>query len=151
MAMGKSFAEPLEVKASGHLGSTGVDEWAIADLKFPGDILAQLTTSVSLAVDNQLVIFGSEGQITVPFPWSPAKEGGQARILLKRDGEQQSQEIVVATDEYLYGLEADAVAAGWENKQAAPPAMTWEDTLGNMQVLDAWRREVGLSYEADVV
>jgi predicted dehydrogenase len=148
VAAGRDFAEPLEIKASGHLGSTGVDEWALASLKFPGDILAQLATSISLTQDNQLSVFGSEGQITLPWPWAPAREGGQVRILLKRDGEQQAQEIVVATDEYLYGLEADAVAAGWEDKQAAPPAMTWEDTLGNMRVLDAWRREIGLTYES---
>jgi len=34
--MGKDFAEPTELTALAHLGVTGVDEWAIASLKFPG-------------------------------------------------------------------------------------------------------------------
>ncbi len=30
-----------------------------------------------------------------------------------------------------------------------PAAMNWADTLGNMKVLDAWRKEVGVRYEAE--
>ncbi|MCM8788874.1 MAG: Gfo/Idh/MocA family oxidoreductase, partial [Candidatus Omnitrophica bacterium] len=38
------IAEPVELKGYGHIGSTGVDEWAIAAVKFPNDIVAQLST-----------------------------------------------------------------------------------------------------------
>ena len=27
--------------------------------------------------------------------------------------------------------------------------MTWDDTLGNMKTLDAWRAQIGLTYEAE--
>src|SRR5205823_10558687 len=30
-----------------------------------------------------------------------------------------------------------------------PPAMTWDDTLGNMRTLDLWRQSVGLIYNQE--
>ena len=33
--------------------------------------------------------------------------------------------------------------------QAPAPCMTWEDTLGNMAVLDAWRKAVGLVFDVE--
>ncbi len=148
-AVGKDFAEPLELKACGHLGKTGVDEWAIASLRFPGDILAQLATGVQLGQENLVQVFGSEGHITVPWPWIPSREGGTSRILLHRKGQERPEEIVIETGEYLYGLEADVVAANLEKRQAQPPAMSWEDTLGNMRTLDMWRESIGLVYESE--
>src|SRR4051812_26289914 len=62
-AQGKDFADPIEVKGSGHLGQTGVDEWAIGTLKFAGDIVAQVATGVSVNQDNTLRVYGSEGRI----------------------------------------------------------------------------------------
>ncbi|MCJ7752548.1 MAG: aldo/keto reductase, partial [Armatimonadetes bacterium] len=48
-----------------------------------------------------------------------------------------------------YALEADTVARHIDDRQAAPPAMTWDDTLGNMKALDAWRAEIGLLYDME--
>jgi hypothetical protein len=36
------------------------------------------------------------------------------------------------------------VAAHIADRQA--PAMSWDDSLGNMRLLDAWRAEIGLEY-----
>ena len=148
-ALGKDFAEPIEVKGCGHLGATGVDEWAAATLRFPGDILAQIATGVQVQQDNQVQIFGSEGDILIPWPWIPAREGGATKILLQKKGQPQPEEIVVETQEWLYGLEADTVAANLERRQAPPPAMTWDDTLGNMKTLDRWRESFSFQYESE--
>jgi len=148
-ALGRDFADPIQVKAVGHLGETGVDEWAVACLKFEGDILAQVATGVSLQMKNTVEVYGSAGHLVVPRPWIPGREGGSSTILLYRKGEAEAEEIVVETGEWLYGLEADVVAANLENRQAAAPAMSWDDTLGNMRTLDAWRDEIGLTYEME--
>lgn len=149
VAAGGDFAEPLEIKGCAHLGATGVDEWAIASLRFPGDILAQVATGVQLTQENLVQVFGTEGHITVPWPWIPAREGGTCRILVNRKGKEQPEEIVIETEQYLYGMEADTVAANIDRRQAPPPAMTWDDTLGNMRTLDAWRESIGLVYESE--
>jgi len=46
-----------------------------------------------------------------------------------------------------YAIEADHVAAYIERRQA--PAMSWDDSLGNMQTLDQWRKSIGLIYESE--
>jgi hypothetical protein len=48
---------------------------------------------------------------------------------------------VVEADRDLFTYEADMVAAHIADRQA--PAMSWDDTLGNMRLLDAWRAEIG--------
>jgi predicted dehydrogenase/aryl-alcohol dehydrogenase-like predicted oxidoreductase len=148
-ALGKDFAEPTEVKGAGRLGVTGVDEWAVAVLKFPGDILATLSTGISVGQENVVRIFGSEGHIVLPSPWIPSREGGTTKILLKKNNEREPREIVVETPEYLYGIEADTVARYVDQRQAAPPAMTCDDSLGNMKTLDLWRDAIGLVYESE--
>ena len=149
LAVGKEFAEPLEVQAVGHLGVTGVDEWSAAVAKFPGDIVAELTTSVSASIGQGLRIFGSEGHIVVPVPWMPLREGGRSVILVHRNGQEKPKEIVIETGEWLYGIEADTVAENLTRRQASSPAMTWDDTLGNMKMLDSWRQAIGLCYESE--
>jgi len=149
VAMGGQIAEPIEVKGVGHLGQTGVDEWAAAVLKFPGGIVAQLATGVSLNQENVVRIYGSEGSILIPSPWIPAREGGSVKIIVNRKGQPQPQEIVIESAQHLYGIEADTVARHIEQRQAAFPAMTWDDTLGNMRTLDLWRQSIGLVYEQE--
>ncbi len=148
VAMGKDFAEPTHVEGAGHLGETGADEWAIASVKFPGDIVASLSTGVGVAQENVVRIFGSDGHIIIPDPWTPARNGGAVKIFVHPKGK-PVQEMVVETAQYLYGIEADTVAASIHQRQAPTPAMTWEDTLGNMQLLDRWRKAIRLVYEAE--
>jgi aryl-alcohol dehydrogenase-like predicted oxidoreductase len=142
-------AEPIEVKGLGHLGQTGVDEYAVAVAKFPGEIVATLATGVGVGQESVVRIFGSEGNILIPSPWIPSREGGSVKIIVKKNKDKEPQEIVVETTDWLYGIEADTVAANIENRQAKFPAMGWDDTLGNMKTLDAWRLSFGFVYDAE--
>ena len=47
--VGRAVLEPTAVTARGTLGPTGVDEWAVADLAFPGGVTASVRTGVRLA------------------------------------------------------------------------------------------------------
>ena len=144
-ALGLPFADPTEVKGFGVLNECcGTDEYAVAVLKFPGDILAQLSCGIHLNQENVVRIFGTEGNIFIPSPWIV---GEQSKIIVNRNG-QEPQEIEIQSSD-LFGIEADVVAACIENRQAAPPAMTWDDTLGNMKTLDRWRLEIGLIYNSE--
>jgi predicted dehydrogenase/aryl-alcohol dehydrogenase-like predicted oxidoreductase len=149
VALGKDIAEPVEVKGCGHLGITGVDEWAIASVRFPGDIVAQLSTGVAIAQENVVRIFGTKGFILIPSPWIISRDGGESKILINIYGEKSPQEIIIKTDSGLYSIEADTVAENIERRQAQFPAMTWDDTLGNMKTLDMWRQSIGLVYERE--
>lgn len=159
VAQGQPFADPVELKGVGHLGQTGVDEYAAAVLRFEGDILATVSSGVSLEQDNTLRVFGTEGHLFVPRPWAPAREGGRAEIHVQRTGEAARVEVLEAP-RHLYAYELDAVAEGVGRLrsggrddplrgQARPPCMTWGDTLGNARTLDMWRASFGFAYDAE--
>ena len=143
VANGGEVADPIEVKAVGHLGETGIDEWTVASLKFPGDILAQVATGCRLGMKNDVMIYGSEGRIHIPTPWLGGRDGGEVSIFLNDD------EIKIDSGKILYAYEADMVGNNIANRQAVFPAVTWADTLGNMRTLDAWRRQIGLVYDSE--
>ena len=145
VAAGRPFADPRKVTGAAHLGETGVDEWAVATLAFDGGVVAQVRSGVRLDAANGATIYGTGGRIEVAEPWVPMKEGGRATIRVTRGKE--TQEVVVETDQWLYGLEADAFAAAVRGDGAPPhPAASPADSLGNAAALDAWRKAVGLTY-----
>ncbi|MEI6512476.1 MAG: aldo/keto reductase [bacterium] len=144
-ALGLPFAEPINVVGRGCIGDTGVDEFTAAILTFPNNIIAQVATGVRLNQENVLRIFGTEGDIFVPNPFfcSPPK-------IIVNVG-QKSSEVVAEPWASLYAQEADVVAESIVSGslQAPSPAMSWDDTLGNMKTLDAWRKSIGVIYDAE--
>jgi len=147
-AAGRDFLEPGEVAAAGKLGQTGLDAWTAAVLSFPNGVVAQVSTAVEVGLRNDARIFGSEGFIEVPQPWQPGRFGPPV-VIVKGKGDKEPREVSVDCTADLYGIEADVVAANVERRQAPPPSMSWEDTLGNMKALDAWRAAIGLVYESE--
>ena len=148
-AEGRAFSDPVEVKGSAQLNAvTGVDEVAAAVLKFASGIVAQVATGVAVNQDNSARVYCTDGWIHLPWGWIPAREGGRETIVVHRAGE-VPREVVVETDEWLYGIEADAVAAAIASGAREVRFMPVADTLGNMAALDAWRRSAGLVYEAE--
>ncbi len=164
-ATGVSFAEPIDVMGVASLGvRSQVDELAIAALRFPGDILAQIATGIRLQQENVVRVYGSEGSIVVPIPFAPSRDGGPSTIVVQTHGGPSTtivredsgpgpREITIDsgipahTEAGLYGLEADTVAENIAARQA--PTMTPDDSLGNMRALDRWRAAIGLVYNEE--
>jgi predicted dehydrogenase/aryl-alcohol dehydrogenase-like predicted oxidoreductase len=144
-ALGKPFADPIDVKAAGHIGATGVDEWTAAVLRFENDIVAQVATGVQLNQENVVRIHGSEGSIFVPSPWFGQE---RAEIVVSKAG-REPETVVVKSKGTSYTFEADVVAVNIEKREAPSPAMSPADTLGNMRTLDAWRAAIGLTYPVE--
>lgn len=152
-AVGKPVDEPVSVSGAAHLGETGVDEWAVATLKFPGGIVAQLATGVRLSLENGVKVFGSEGHIVAANPYLANRGHGEAgRILLYRNGAGRPEEFTVGAEVTSFTLEADAfgravlAAAEGAAPTIAYPACSVDDSLGNMRTLDRWREAIGLTY-----
>ncbi|MCY2931831.1 MAG: aldo/keto reductase [Planctomycetota bacterium] len=152
-ALGKDFADPIDVQGAGHIGKTGVDEWAAATLKFDNDILARLLTGVQINAENSVVIWGSDGRIEIPSPWFVhGREPGSASFTLQRGGKDPEQ-VPCPADKGIYALEAEiamtAIAKG--HTQAPCPAMSWGDSLSQARTIDRWRAAIGLSYPCETV
>ncbi len=148
-ATGAPFADPLEVAGAGELHpESGADLYAAATLLFPGGVSAQVATAVGVGLDNTARVFGTEGWLEIPHPWIVLKRGGADVIRLHRQGAERP-EIFEVEGPDVYSLEADAFAAALRSGARAVPAMSPEDTLGNLAALDRWRRAIGLRYPAD--
>jgi len=150
VARGQAFAEPTELQAMGRLHEMGVDAWALATLRFPGDITAQIATAVSLEQEESLRLGGTKGALVVPKPWYGAgAEAGESRIELWVD-EALAQTWTISTDRGLYAYEADtfarAVKTGAVPQFPMTPAMSPADSIANLAALDRWRRAIGLAY-----
>jgi len=133
--------EPQRVFGAGEIGpESGVDEYAAALLLFPGGITATLSCGLQVQQENKVRIEGTGGSLTLPVPWTPNVDGGEAQIIVEKNG--QKPEIITVTSAPLYALEADLVARhiAQGHREAAWPAMTWADTLGNIRAQDQWRR-----------
>jgi predicted dehydrogenase/aryl-alcohol dehydrogenase-like predicted oxidoreductase len=149
VAAGQPFADPVQVSGAGTLNAvTGVDEYAAGVLKFASGIVAQVATGIALQQENVVRIYGTEGSILIPTPWIPARDGGTTKLIVHKQS-QEPREVVVETKEPLYSFEADLVAKYLDRREALSPAMSWDDTLGNMRTLDQWRQAIGLTYEAE--
>lgn len=140
-AVGAPYADPAAVTGVGRVGGTGTDEWAVATLFFDSGMTAQVSTGVRLADDNRVRVLGSEGYLVVDDPWF-AGDGKPTHVTLHRVGEEARD--IAAEPAFIYAAEADAVAAALADRQA--PQMTWDDSLGNLGVQDAWRVAIGQQY-----
>ncbi len=143
-ALGIGIAEPHSVKGAAYLGETGVDEVASAVLDFDGGILAKATCAVRCQMDNRVVIHGTNGRIDVPYPWW-SKEG----YTILREGKPEHVSVPAESSLYVYEIEEVAQAIREGRREALYPAMTPDDTEGNMRALDLWRQSVGLEYKLE--
>ena len=150
VALGVEVAEPRELHAVGRVGpETRVDEYTAATLLFDGDIVAEVSCGVRLAMGSEVRIHGTEGHLVVPEPWfCSGREGGTSHIEVHREG-REPERAEVTTDRWLYAIEADHVAENIDRRQASFPGMTWEDSLANMRTLDRWREAIGVEYDAE--
>ena len=150
-------AEPTQVHAVGRIHDTGVDDQTAALLRFPGGVVAEFVCGLLLQMDNAALISGDEGYIRVPIPWKPPVEQAaftvcraapprmdQGTPAPARPDQPTTQTFYVDADRPLYALEADEFAA--TVREGAAPAVSRQDTLANMRILDDMRRQVGLAF-----
>lgn len=149
LAVGENFAEPEEFDAVGRVGDTGVDEYTTAVCRFGGGVVARLTCGVSVEEPWGVKIFGDEGWMVISDPWIPAKHGGATTIEVFAPGGSSRETVEIATDENLYGIEADVVATSAPALEAPWPALGWEESVATMQVMETWLTEVGVTYPTE--
>lgn len=151
--VGQVFRNPDRVYGAGLLHpKEGIDLDASALTWYEGGVTAQLTSTIRTEVDKTVVITGSKGFIRLPAAFLPGRMdrfGGVPRIIVEQHGK-APREILVKTRPGLYNLEADAVVGHAREGRTEAPEMTWEDSLGNMTVLDQWRAAVGVRYDPAV-
>lgn len=120
-------AEPLEVFGQQTLGPSGIDETFVAQLRFPGEIYVQFSSSFALPYFVFMEFVGSEGRLFIPNPFNP---GCRERIYLTHNGKTRPLTIH-GTPPYLSEVEdmADAILLG------KPPRLSLEDSRANVRAI----------------
>lgn len=144
-----TVSEPTDVFGVAEIGPEGVDHVASAVLRFEGGPIARVACSIQVDLESSLRVFATQGRITVPSPWLPARIGGRAEIVVERAGSAPVVERIEPGDEYL--LEVDAVSEMVRAGERSPAVMPWEESLANMATLDRWRASAGVRYVQDEV
>lgn len=145
--------EPIEIKATGILCETGVDDLLSGTLVFPGGVIATFTCGMRVQADNLASICGHDGYIEIPIPWKPPVK--DAKYVLgystppKMDGPGKAavpprETFTVDATGPLYAMEADAFAKAVDG---ARPAVTEHDSIANMMILDEMRQQIGLKWD----
>jgi len=144
---GKRFAEPLEVKGFARLEpSERTDLTAAALLRFEGNLIAIIQSGIALKGENLVRIEGERGSIVVGCPWAIRHGESFIQIINHVTGETITHQTT-KPEEDLYAYEIDAVGRALAAGEKESSEMSWEDSLGNAAVLDAWLKEAGVRYE----
>ncbi|KAI9473750.1 MAG: hypothetical protein EXX96DRAFT_641028 [Benjaminiella poitrasii] len=142
---------PTKIKATGYVQpDTQVDEWSNASIEFEGKITAQLFTGIFADTDSSVEVLGSEGILKVVNLWRPdLVQLGPVQIEHTEYGKETKIIPVELEETNLFVYEADAVADAIAQGQLECKYMNWQDTLSQVQAMDAWRKEIGLKYKED--
>jgi predicted dehydrogenase len=146
-----AIANPTLIKATGHIQpDTKVDEWSNASLAFEGGITAQLFTGIFSDSDCSVEVLGSDGSAKVNNLWRPdLPQLGAVEIEYTRYGQDKVIVPVELEETNIFAIEADAVADAVLEGKHECKFMTWEDTLGQIEAMDTWRKDIGLKYQED--
>jgi predicted dehydrogenase len=139
MARRVAGAEPLEVQAMAVLGPSGVDERFVGQLRFPGDVLAQLDCSFRMPERERLEVVGTTGVMTLAPAFLMAPDGPPAGIRIRRDG---TDERVPVTDHDQYRAEVDDLHAAIAEGRA--PLVDLAAARGTLAVLVALLEAAGV-------
>ena len=97
-------AEPLEAFGWQVNGESGVERTFSGELRFPGDLFAQVQSSFNTPAYARFEIYGDEGHLIIPHPYKPER---REDLLLAHHGNEQT--IAVKSEElYVYEIEAMA-------------------------------------------
>ncbi len=138
-ALADDAARPTFVSVGGHLAESGVDDWAIANLAFPGGLTANVRAGTRLADGSEVRIYGSAGHVHLPNPWGPGKDGTAAELVLARVGELEPETLTCETAP-LFGAEIDGLAAALEHGEAS--TISLRDSIATARALDEWRARI---------
>jgi predicted dehydrogenase/aryl-alcohol dehydrogenase-like predicted oxidoreductase len=144
-ATGQPFVNPVSVRGTGLLAPTGVDSVAYGLLNFASGFTAEIAVAVARAMDNRAVITGTGGHIVIDDPWVPGRNAGPSDATLHITSGGTTRTETLRDPRMLFAFEAEAVsrAIAEGQLQAPHPGPGHACSIGNNEVLDKWRAELG--------
>jgi predicted dehydrogenase len=147
--------EPTAISAVATNHPSGVDQVAAGTLLFPSNVIATFTCGTTVQASNTAYLCGSDGYIEVPIPWKPPPKDAEYSLVRATPPRMDDPKLIasgsvanagprqtftVSADKELYAIEADDFAD--TVLDGKPQTVTRADTIGNVRVLDAIRRQL---------
>lgn len=131
--------DPIEVSANSMIGNTNVDEFTSITLKYNNNIFSQFTSNVLVKTNNDFIIYGTKGQITIhPDFWASTK----ATIKISEKESVITEGFNCNGFEYQIEEATNCIKKGMIESSI----MTHKNTLANMELMDKIREKIGLKY-----
>src|SRR5690606_29944817 len=128
-----------KIVSIGHMGQTGVDEYAGITFSYPNNGIAQIYSASQMQTPNEALIVGDKGMIRIPNRFHG---GGSGKFTLQLNG-QEPQEFDFPVEDSGYRYEAEEVGRCLREGLLESPVLPLSETLGIMQTLDriqeAWK------------
>lgn len=149
LIMGEIYSEPIlepdHILGVSSFSSVGIDECSICSMKFPGGVLAQVSSGISLIQENGVKIFGTKGRLNISSPWIP---GGRNPGITKIDV--YSNENPIAKAIYIETEVSPTIFLVNHFVECMTNKKSWiqysNESLVNMKILDEWRNCAGVIY-----
>ncbi|MFC3039353.1 Gfo/Idh/MocA family protein [Virgibacillus xinjiangensis] len=109
----------------------GVDISVTGFLNFPNGVRGVFDAGFDRTKRAEYEVIGTEGTIRVPRAFRPDWNGGDGLVIVEKTGSTRTETI--QADQYKEEVELFSRAV----LQGTEPAHTWENTIGNMRVIDA--------------
>jgi predicted dehydrogenase len=131
--------EPAGIAAIASPSSTGVDEMLTVSLGYDSGTLAGFVCGFVAGGDNRLVIVGEEGRVEIPAHFIAA----QKAVLLRGSAVEVSEKPFHGGG---FEYEIAETHRCLRDGDIESPLMPLEDTLGNLETMDAIRAKIALKY-----
>ena len=138
--------EPVEIKSMAAIGDTQVDEQSVITLRYPGNEIAVLSSTMLAETPQEAWIVGDEGFIRLKKAFMNAD-----RVTLEiesklTDAPTIVEETVFDVDGPGYRYEAEEAMRCLQQGKKESDILTLEETLGVMRIMDEVRAQWDLAY-----
>lgn len=135
--------QPQHVWSTAHIGETGVDEQFSILLSYSEGRSASLSGAIRLNLNNEAVIYGTEGRIRLPF-FLAGKEA-----YLHVNGQDEPEKFVDDRTCLGYAFEAEEAGRCILQGRTESNTMKLDESLEIMKLMDTVRRQWGLRYRSE--
>lgn len=132
------FGEPLKITGSTDFDAKyKIDKESRAEIVFNNHCVANIRVANNEPLNWQFELIGTQGRLNLSNLWNP--NAPHQLLIYRTDAEPEIITQNCAKSFYVEQINLVNTCILSHQTQADAPAMTWQDTLNNMRVLDAWR------------
>jgi len=127
---------PKIVNVYGTIFKTGVDDLSYLTLKYNNEIKSEIGVSITQEMDNENIINGTEGKITIKNPWSPEKKS-----FIEITNDKRYYKLFVKSELSLLANQINLVnkfIADGKN-EGEYPCMSWNNSVDTALILNEWK------------